>query len=135
MHRSIALSVVALCLAVPPSKAAAQSNKVEILSVMPSGPVVPGQVTEFEVKAEVDLWSSFQAAVQVGFNDRSPTTFRTVETQPVHEGKHVMTFHVKAVATDWGDGRAFAVRVNVGPWTSEGIWRPYAEATKDVPLT
>jgi hypothetical protein len=132
MRRLIATAIVTVCAGAAPSMAAAQGNEVRILRVEPVGPLTSVQVAEFIVEVEVDLRSAFQAALQVGFNDRAPDSFRTVATEPVQAGRRTLTLRARSVYMDWGERGDFSVRANVGPWTADGIWRPYAEAVKAV---
>jgi hypothetical protein len=134
MRKMAGLIMLVLGVAAAPWPAAAQGNNVRILSVKPVGSAVLGKATEFVVEAEVELRSAAQAAVQVAFNDRSAGEFRTVDTRSVRDGVTRPTSRASAIPTDRGDRGAFSVRVNVGPWTSTGIWQPFATATAPIPL-
>ena len=134
MRSLAAIAIVTVCAAGISSPSAAQVNEVRILSVKPAGPVQPGRVAEFIVDAEIELASAPEAAVQIAFNDRAPDSFRTVATQSMRAGRRTLRVRVSTAVPRLDRGSPFLVRVNLGPWTTQGIWQPFAEDTREVPL-
>jgi hypothetical protein len=111
-----------------------QTDDIRIVSLEPQGPVAAGVETEFTIWIDVDLESTDEAYVHVGFNIDSPGTYRMVGSRELRSGRQQLRFVVSVVPVDWGDRGDFQVMANVGPATSGGGWTPTAWVHKTIPV-
>ncbi|MGH9967834.1 MAG: hypothetical protein ACREBG_08340 [Pyrinomonadaceae bacterium] len=94
------------------SAATEPQDKLKIISVNTSEPIVRGVENEFTVEVEYNLDSVDEGEINLGFNAERPNAFKMVESFIVQKGPGVATLKAKVVPVDWGQRAKFTVMVN-----------------------
>ena len=117
-------AVVAAFGVLAPSPAAAQQDRVAIVSVTPSGPVTRGVEVEFTFEVDVTLGTRDEAVVHLGFNAERPNSWKMVAQQVVSRGDQRVVLKAVVIPVDWRERGRFSALINIGPG-SEAQGRPY----------
>lgn len=99
-------------------------DSVQILAVLPEGPVERGVEIELTIDVEADLQSAHEGVAMVGFNLNEPTAFVMKDSRKLEAGTQRFTFVVKVVPVDWQERGDFTVYVNMGPEPDGARWTP-----------
>ncbi|HEY6361594.1 MAG TPA: hypothetical protein VIX63_10850 [Vicinamibacterales bacterium] len=98
-----------------PSPAAAQQDRVAIVSVTPSGPVTRGVEVEFTFEVDVTLDTRNEAMVHLGFNADRPNSWKMVAQEVVSRGDQRVLLRAVVIPVDWRERGRFSALINIGP--------------------
>ena len=91
-------------------------DKIRIVNVTSSVPVVDGVENEFTVEIEYTVESAEAATIMLGFNSVKPNTFLMTTSKKVNRGANFITLKSKVVPKNWKDYGDFVVVANMFPY-------------------
>jgi hypothetical protein len=91
-------------------------DKIRIVNVTSSVPVVDGVENEFTVEIEYTVESAEAATIMLGFNSVKPNTFLMTTSKKVNRGTNFITLKSKVVPKNWKDYGDFVVVANMFPY-------------------
>lgn len=107
-------------------------DKIRIVSVTPSAPVLDGVENEFTVEIEYTIESADAATLMLGFNSEKSNVYRMTTSKKVKKGTNSVTLKSKIVPKDWKEYGDFVVVANLSPYPeARGRWVPLA-STREV---
>ena len=91
-------------------------DKIRIVNVTSSVPVVDGVENEFTVEIEYTVESAEAATIMLGFNSVKPNSFLMTTSKKVNGGTSFITLKSKVVPKNWKDYGDFVVVANMFPY-------------------
>jgi hypothetical protein len=137
--RKLLSLVVVLAAAFCAATAAGQTgpdggDKIRIVGVTPSRPVVAGRGNEFTVEVEYDLQSAEKGEINLGFNTKRSDGYTISKTAKVSKGAGTLTLKTKVTPPKRGPGGRFVCYVNLSKRPHESVWKPLASQSQEIPL-
>jgi hypothetical protein len=107
-------------------------DKIRIVNVTSSAPVLDGVENEFTVEIEYTVESADAATLMIGFNSDKSNVYRMTTSKKVKKGTNLITLKSKVVPKDWKEYGDFVVVANLSPYPeTRGRWVPLA-STREV---
>src|SRR6266704_6417305 len=94
-------AVLALPVSALQQRALEKKDRIRILSIEPSTPVVRGGQTEIAVEIAYALETADESTVNIGFNSQEPKNFRMSEHIEIHRGTDRLKVKLKIIPIDW----------------------------------
>src|SRR4028119_2734 len=88
-------------------------DKIRIVNVTASAPVVDGVENEFTIEIEYTVESGEAATVMIGFNSEKSSIYRMTTSKKIKKGTNFITLKSKAVPKDWKEYGYFVVIANM----------------------
>ena len=88
-------------------------DKIRIVNVTASAPVVDGVENEFTIEIEYTVESGEAATVMIGFNSEKSSIYRMTTSKKIKKGTNFITLKPKAVPKDWKEYGDFVVIANM----------------------
>lgn len=88
-------------------------DKIRIVNVTASAPVVDGVENEFTIEIEYTVESGEAATVMIGFNSEKSSIYRMTTSKKIKKGTNFITLKSKAVPKDWKEYGDFVVIANM----------------------
>ena len=88
-------------------------DKIRIVSVTASAPVVDGVENEFTIEIEYTVESGEAATVMIGFNSEKSGIYRMTTSKKIKKGTNFITLKSKVVPKDWKEYGDFVVIANM----------------------
>jgi hypothetical protein len=101
-------------------------DKIRIVNVTTSAPIVDGVENEFTVEIEYTLESADASTLMLGFNSDKQNRYRMTTNKKVKKGTNFVTLKAKVVPKDWKEYGDFVVLANLSPYPTNGRWIPLA---------
>jgi hypothetical protein len=106
-------------------------DKIRIVNVTASAPVVDGVENEFTVELEYTLESADAATLMLGFNSEVQHRYRMTTNKRVKKGTNFVTLKAKVVPKNWKEYGDFLILANLSPHpTPRNGWQPLAGTTE-----
>lgn len=110
----------------------ASTDKIKILNITSTTPIIRGVETEIMVEVEYDFTSSEEGVIFIGFNTESSQGFRMYESLKIEKGSGTVTLKAKIIPVDWEKKGDFSVLAIVTKTPSGNSFIPSASDTKVV---
>ena len=88
-------------------------DKIRIVNVTASAPVLDGVENEFTIEIEYTVESGEAATVMIGFNSEKHSIYRMTTSKKIKKGTNFITLKSKAVPKDWKEYGDFVVIANM----------------------
>ena len=88
-------------------------DKIRIVNVTASAPVVDGVENEFTIEIEYTVESGEAATVMIGFNSEKSSIYRMTTSKKIKRGTNFITLKSKVVPKDWKEYGDFVVIANM----------------------
>jgi len=88
-------------------------DKIRIVNVTASAPVLDGVENEFTIEIEYTVESGEAATVMIGFNSEKSSIYRMTTSKKIKKGTNFITLKSKVVPKDWKEYGDFVVIANM----------------------
>lgn len=106
-------------------------DKIRIVNVTASAPIVDGVENEFTVEIEYTVESGDAATLMLGFNSEAQNRYRMTTNKKIKKGTNSIVLKAKVVPKDWKEYGDFFVLANLSPYPKpRERWTPTASTTE-----